>query len=105
MQIVIRLRMTIEHGLRHPILGPLLLVLLAVVLALMVVHEGSEEAVGDAGDLCIGIALLLVAIVALVRVRPLLIMTAVNVVRGPPWLAVRALADACSAPSCSPLRL
>lgn len=105
MQVVIRLRRSIEHGLRHPILGPLLLVLLAVVLALMVVHEGSEEAIGDAGDLCVGIALLLVAIVALVRVRPLLVITAVEVVRGPPGLAVRALADGCSAPSCSPLRL
>ena len=35
---VIRLRQSLERGLRHPLLGPLLLLLLGLVLAFMVFH-------------------------------------------------------------------
>lgn len=69
---MIRLRRSLERGLRHPVLGPLLLVLLAVLLAFMVLHETSESIAGEIGELCVGIALVLLTAVVAPPVRRVL---------------------------------
>jgi hypothetical protein len=61
---MMRLRSEIERGARHPIVGPLLIVLLAVLIAFTVMHEGNEATGGQIGELCVGIALTLLAIIA-----------------------------------------
>lgn len=43
---VIRLRQSIEAGLRHPVLGPLLLLALALMLAFVVLHTVEHGVVG-----------------------------------------------------------
>ena len=72
---MIELRRRIDRWKRHPIIGPLIIILLVLVLAIIAIHESHENIAGTAGELCIGIALLLIALVAplihrLVRATP-----------------------------------
>lgn len=62
---MIRLRRDLERGARHPILGPLLILLLVLMLAFTVAHEGNEAAGAKLAELCVGIALILLAFFAL----------------------------------------
>lgn len=61
MRSVIRLRESIERWLRHRWAGPLLLILLAVVLGVLALHEGFEQLLESAGELCVALAILAIA--------------------------------------------
>lgn len=92
---MIALRRKIERWRRHPILGPLLIVLLVLVLAFVFLHESHEKIAADVAELCVGIALLLVAMLllpgAVARVLSAPIVHCLR--RGPPMTfdALRAL--------------
>lgn len=82
---VIRLRQHIERGLRHPLVGPLLLLLLAVLVVFTALHETSESIFGEAGLVCVAIALVLLAVVPFAGRRPVPArLAATNPSRGPP---------------------
>lgn len=59
---VIALRRNIERWRRHPIIGPILIVLLVVMLAFVFLHESHEQIAAEVGELCVGIALLCLAL-------------------------------------------
>ena len=103
---MIRLRRSLERGLRHPILGPLLLVLLAVLLALMVLHETSESISGEIGQLCIGIVLALLTAVLATPVRRFVrVVGAVLAARAPPRPLETRFTPVPARPDILPLRL
>ncbi len=65
---VIRLRGSIEAGLRHPLLGPVLLLLLALVLAFVVLHTVEHGAEGLLFTCAIMAAVVLRLVIAVGRV-------------------------------------
>ncbi len=82
---MIRLRKSIQAGLRHPILGPLVLLLLALLLAFVVLHAIED---GIAGELfaCVFAAAAVIRLVTRpprVLARFSLAFTAAD--RAPPW--------------------
>ena len=62
---MIRLRQSIEAGLRHPVLGPVLVILLALILAFVVVHtvEHGVEGLLFSCAIIAGVALRLAVVV------------------------------------------
>ena len=103
---VIRLRRSLERGLRHPLLGPLLLLLLVVLLALMVLHETSESIGSEIGQLCIGIALVLLTAVLTGPVRRFVkILGALLTARAPPCRPKTRPTPVSARPDTVPLRL
>lgn len=106
---VIRLRATIERGLRNPWLRPVLIILLALVLGLLVLHSASDQnQLGTpSGSViaCVAIAFLLAALVAPKRPMPLVRVRRLTP-RAPPLEVSTVLTRAISAPSsATPLRL
>jgi hypothetical protein len=81
---MIRLRGTLERACRHRWLGPLVIVLLVVLIAFIAVHESGDKLLESAGELCVGLAALLV--VTLVRLLPTVLVHALrgHRRRGPP---------------------
>lgn len=82
---VIRLRESIQAGLRHPILGPLVLLLLGLLLAFVILHAVED---GIAGELfaCVFAAVVVIRLLARpprVLARVSLAFTATD--RAPPW--------------------
>lgn len=61
---MIRLRVAIERGLRHPVLGPLLVIVLAVMLVMVIFHTTNDQ-LHKAGLLLCAAVMLLVAVVLL----------------------------------------
>lgn len=82
---MIALRRNIERWRRHPIIGPILIILLVVMLAFVLVHESHEKIAAEVGELCVGIALLFLA---MLLPAPVIFVVAVSVAlcfrRGPP---------------------
>lgn len=81
---MIALRRKIERWRRHPIIGPLLIVLLILVLAFVFLHESHEKIAADLGELCVGIALLVVALLLPAAVRIVAMAVVHCLRRGPP---------------------
>lgn len=80
---MIRLRKTIERGVRHPVYGPLFVLLLCLMLALLALHTAHDGA-HDAAFACIAIAFTFGAAL-IVRIRPPLgPLLRLVVSRGPP---------------------
>lgn len=67
---MIRLRRTIEGGVRHRWLGPLFVILLCLLLAMLFLHamHDGQCAGTELGELCLAISVLLGAVL-LVRIR------------------------------------
>lgn len=103
---MVRLRREIERGARHPVVGPLLIVLLALMVAFTVMHEGNEATGGQIGELCVGIALILLAVIVVwplaVRGR---VVAAVPPGRAPPSAYRAASCSVPVVPDFLPLRL
>jgi len=105
---VIRLRATIERGLRNPWLRPVLIILLALMLGLLVLHSASDQnQLGTQGGplvACLALAFLLAALLApktpinLVRTRRL-------TPRAPPCQAGPLVAAVLTPMPAPPLRL
>ena len=95
----------LERARRHPWLGPLVILLLVALIALIAIHEADEKLFEVAGDLCVALAAVVVALVRLLA--PVL----VRLLRGParrgPPVVPAALAAAGLDPpvSFAPLRL
>lgn len=102
MRSVIRLRESIDRWLRHRWVGPLLLVLLAVVLGVLALHEGLEQLLESAGELCVALAILALARFAVQAKRPALRLSPQSR-RGPPRVPLAVFAAVC--PGATPLRL
>lgn len=68
---MIRLRQSIERGLRHPVLGPLLLLLLGLVLAFMVFHAIEHGVEGQLFACVLFAAAALRLVVVVGRERPI----------------------------------
>lgn len=99
---VIRLREAIDRGLRHRWLGPLVVLLLVLLVLGLAFHEGGETLFEAGGQLCVALALIVVA--ALLVRRPFVRRTCrLQPRRGPP-LALVPVARTVSA-SFAPLRL
>jgi hypothetical protein len=83
---VIRLRVSIRRGLRHPLLGPVVLVGLCVLLAFILLHalEDAHDAVAT-GAACLAVAMIVGALAAFPprRLSPAL-RPARRRLRGPP---------------------
>lgn len=103
---MIRLRRSLERGLRHPILGPLLVLLLVVLLVLMALHETSESIAGEIGELCVGIVLVLLTAVLATPVRRFMSMVSVALTtRAPPRPLKTRFTPVPARPDILPLRL
>lgn len=99
---MIRLRDTIDRALRHRCLGPLVALLLVVLVLGLAFHEGGEELFEAGGQLCVALALIVIA--ALHVRRPFVRRTSrPRPLRGPP-VALAPFARAASA-AFAPLRL
>lgn len=66
---MIRLRQTIERGMRHRWLGPLFVILFCLLLAMVYLHALHDGQAGTGlGELCIGITMIIGAVL-LIRIR------------------------------------
>ena len=67
---MIRLRQTIERGMRHRWLGPLFVVLFCLMLALLFMHavHDGQDAGTDVGQFCIGLTIMF-GLMVLIRLR------------------------------------
>lgn len=67
---MIRLRQSIERGVRHRWLGPLFVVLLCVMLALLVLHtvHDAEHSATSAGEFCLALVVMF-SVVIVIRLR------------------------------------
>ena len=58
---MIRLRQTIERGVRHRWLGPLFVILFCLMLALLylhAMHDGGHSAATELGEFCLGLTIM-----------------------------------------------
>lgn len=88
---VIRLRQTIETGLRHPLLGPLLLLLLGLILAFVVFHTIEHGVEGALFSCAILAAVVLRLVVVTGRIWRVRLGQLPLVGRGPPQWVVSPL--------------
>lgn len=106
---MIRLRQTIEQGMKRRWVGPLFVLLLCVMLALLflhAVHDGHD--VGTAlGPFCIGLTIMFGLIVLIrLRWRVILERAVVRAGRAPPATPIRTLSPCVAFPgSALPLRV
>jgi hypothetical protein len=82
---VIRLRRSIDAGLRHPLLGPVLLLLLALVLAFVVLHTVEHGVEGLLFTCAVMAAVVLRFVIVVGRVSLVRRELRVSPRRGPPW--------------------
>lgn len=85
---VIRLRETVQAGLRHPVLGPLVLALLVVLLAFLVLHAAEDGIAGELFACAIAIAAAATILVPPLRAAAGAAAVALRAGRAPPpvWL-------------------
>jgi hypothetical protein len=90
---MIRLRQTIERGMRHRWLGPLVVILFCLMLALLFLHamHDGHEASTDMGEFCLGLTIMF-GVVVLIRLRWRVVVSLVAVRSGRAPPAARFLA-------------
>jgi hypothetical protein len=106
---MIRLRQTIEQGMRHRWLGPLFVLLFCLMLALLFMHAAHDgHDVGtELAQFCLGLTIMFGLIVLIrLRSRVILQLAVVRAVRAPPTARIRTLSPCASfSGSAPPLRL
>lgn len=80
---MIRLRQSLERGMRHPLVGPFLLLLLGLVLAFVVFHAIEDGVAGQLFTCALLAAAALRLVVLLTRTRGIRVEGRVSADRGP----------------------